>query len=143
MSIRFLVNPASGGGKGERAVSLLGEAAAKAGAELVVSQSVEDLAAQAEKAAAEGLERLVVAGGDGTFHHVAQGLTGSECAMGIVPLGRGNDLAGTLGIPGELSKALEVAIDGSVRRIDVGQVGPHWFLGYCGVGFDSLIAFIN
>ena len=140
MSIRFLVNPASGGGKGERALSLLGEAAAAAGAELVVSQSVEDLAAQARKAAEDGLERLVAAGGDGTLHHVAQALTGSECAMGLVPLGRGNDLAGTLGIPIDLPRAVEVAISGPVRRIDVGQVEGHSFLGYCGVGFDSEVA---
>jgi len=140
MSIRFLVNPASGGGKGERALSQLGEAAAKAGAELVISQNVEDLAAQARKAAEDGLERLVAAGGDGTFHHVAQGLAGSECAMGLVPLGRGNDLAGTLGIPSELPRAVEVAISGPVRRIDLGQVDRRFFLGYCGVGFDSEVA---
>jgi len=140
VSIRFLVNPAAGGGQGERALSPLGEAAAKAGAELVVSQNVEDLAAQARQAAEDGVERLVAAGGDGTFHHVAQGLTGSECAMGLVPLGRGNDLAGTLGIPSELPRAVEVAIGGPVRRIDVGQVDRHSFLGYCGVGFDSEVA---
>ncbi len=140
MSIRFLVNPAAGGGHGKRALSLLGEAAAKAGAELVVSQNVEDLAAQARQAAEDGVERLVAAGGDGTFHHVAQGLIGSECAMGLVPLGRGNDLAGTLGIPSELPRAVEVAIGGPVRRIDVGQVDRHSFLGYCGVGFDSEVA---
>ncbi|MEE9561659.1 MAG: diacylglycerol kinase family protein [Thermoanaerobaculia bacterium] len=140
MSIRFLVNPAAGGGQGERALSPLGEAAAKAGAELVVSQNVEDLAAQARRAAEDGVERLVAAGGDGTFHHVAQGLIDSECAMGLVPLGRGNDLAGTLGIPSELPRAVEVAIGGPVRRIDVGQVDRHSFLGYCGVGFDSEVA---
>lgn len=140
MSIRFLVNPGSGGGKGERARGLLGEVAAKEGAELVVSQSVEDLSLEASRAAEEGVERLVAAGGDGTFHHVAQGLAGSECAMGLVPLGRGNDLAGTLGIPSELPQAVEVAIGGSVRRIDVGRVGGHSFVGYCGVGFDSEVA---
>jgi diacylglycerol kinase (ATP) len=140
VSIRFLVNPAAGGGQGERALGKLGEAAAKVGTELVVSQNVEDLAAQARQAAEDGVERLVAAGGDGTFHHVAQGLIGSECAMGLVPLGRGNDLAGTLGIPSELPRAVEVAIGGPVRRIDVGQVDRHSFLGYCGVGFDSEVA---
>lgn len=140
MSSRFLVNPSSGGGKGKRALGLLGELAAEAGAELVVSRSAEDLVDQARKAAAEGVERLVVAGGDGTFHHAAQGLIGSECAMGLVPLGRGNDLRANLGIPNELPQAVEVALSGGVRRIDVGQVGPHSFLGYCGVGFDSEVA---
>ena len=123
MSIRFLVNPGSGGGKGERALDLLGEAAAKLGAELVVSKSAEDLVLEANRAAEDGVERLIAAGGDGTFHHVVQGLTGSECAMGLVPLGRGNDLAATLGIPDELPQAVEVAIEGSLREIDVGRVG--------------------
>jgi diacylglycerol kinase (ATP) len=140
MSIRFLVNPGSGGGKGKQALSRLGELAAKKDAELVVSKNAEDLSLEASRAAEEGVERLVAAGGDGTFHHVAQGLTGSKCVMGVVPLGRGNDLAGTLGIPSDLSEAVEVAIRGRVRDIDVGRVGGHSFLGYCGVGFDSEVA---
>lgn len=140
MRIRFLVNPASGGGKGEAALRRLRELAAKAGADLVVSKSAEDLSLQARLAAEKRVERLVAAGGDGTFHHVMQGLVGTDCAMGLVPLGRGNDLARSLGVPQQLPQAVEVAMGGPIRRIDVGQVEQQFFVGYCGVGFDSEVA---
>ena len=138
--IRFLLNPASGGGKGQRARDELERLASTREAELLVSRDADDLVLLASEAAEEGVGRLVVAGGDGTFHHVAQGLTGSRCAMGLVPLGRGNDLATTLGIPASLPAAVELAVGGPVREIDVGRLGGRSFLGYCGVGFDSEVA---
>ena len=138
--IRFLVNPASGGGKGRRAMPKLRSLAAATGGELYVSRDAADLSARARQAGDEGVERLIVAGGDGTFHHVVQGLTGTECALGLVPLGRGNDLANTLGISAVLEEAVERALEGSIRRMDVGQVGDRYFAVYCGVGFDSEVA---
>jgi diacylglycerol kinase (ATP) len=111
--------------------------ASRHGAGLVVSRKVGDLAAQARRAAEDGVERLLVAGGDGTMHHAAQGLAGSECALGVIPLGSGNDLAGTLGIPPDLDAAVARALGGEIRRIDLARVGETYCIGYAGVGFDS------
>ncbi len=135
--VRFLLNPAAGRGTGAAHIHRLRILASRAGAGLVSSKSAADLAEQARRAVADGVLRLVVAGGDGTLHHVAQGLAGTDCALGVVPLGSGNDLAGTLGIPPELEPAVQLALTGPVRRIDLARVGETLCIGYAGVGFDS------
>ncbi len=136
--VRFLLNPAAGRGAGAAHIHRLRILASRAGAGLVSSKSAVDLAEQARRAAADGVERLIVAGGDGTMHHVAQGLVGTGCALGVVPLGSGNDLAGTLGVPPhDLDGAVERALTGPVRRMDLARVGETWCIGYAGVGFDS------
>lgn len=137
MSVRFLVNPASGRGTGKAHLDRIRVLASKLGAGLCVSRKVSDLSEQARKAAEDGVERLLVAGGDGTMHHAVQGLAGTSCALGVIPLGSGNDLAGTLGIPPDLEAAVERALRGEIRRIDLARVGETFCVGYAGVGFDS------
>ncbi len=139
MRARVLLNPVSGAGRGRRAVPRLAELAAGAGpgTELVESASGADLERQARRAVEEGIERLIVAGGDGTFHQAIQGLAGGPCELALVPLGSGNDLAGSLGIPVELEAACELALTGEARPLDLGRAGDRWFASYCGVGFDS------
>ena len=135
--VRFLVNPAAGRGAGMAHLDRIRVLASHHGAGLVVTRKVSDLAAQARRAAEDGVERLLVAGGDGTMHHAAQGLAGTDCALGVIPLGSGNDLAGTLGIPPDLDAAVDLALHGTVRRIDLARVGETYCIGYAGVGFDS------
>lgn len=136
-SVRFLVNPKSGRGTGLAHLDRIRVLASQAGAGLVVSRSAVHLAEQARRAAEDGVERLLVVGGDGTMHHAAQGLTGTSCALGVIPLGSGNDLAGTLKVPPDLDAAVRRALSGEVRRIDLAKVGEVWCVGYAGVGFDS------
>lgn len=138
--IRFLVNPAAGRGTARARFEDLRILASRAGAGFVVSRDAADLAVQALRAAEDGVERLVVVGGDGTAHHVAQGLAGTTCAMGVVPLGTGNDLAATLNVPRDLAAAVRHALSGPVRRIDLIGVGETFCIGYAGVGFDSEVA---
>lgn len=135
--IRFLVNPSSGRGAGARHLDRLRILASHYGAGMAVSRSASDLPMQAYRAAQDGVERLVVVGGDGTMHFALQGLAGSDCAMGVVPLGSGNDLAGSLGVPTKLDEAVERAISGPIRKIDLIRVGPMFSASYVGVGFDS------
>ena len=138
--IRFLLNPAAGGGKGARSLPRLRDLAAAAGSEVWLSDSAADLTRLARRAVEGGVERLVVAGGDGTFHQVEQGLAGTQCALGLIPLGRGNDLARTLEVPEGLEEAVEFALQGPIHSIDLGRVDSYCFAGYCGVGFDSEVA---
>jgi len=135
--VRFLVNPAAGRGTARARFEDLRIAASRAGAGFVVSRNAADLAVQARRAVDDGVERLIVAGGDGTMHHAAQGLAGTPCAMGVVALGTGNDLAATLGLPRDLDAAVQSALTGPVRRIDLVRVGETVCIGYAGVGFDS------
>lgn len=91
----------------------------------------------AAAAAAAGVELLLAVGGDGTVNEVADGLLGSPAALGIVPVGSGNGLARSLGIPLEPRAALRVLETGVTRRMDVGFVNGRPFLNVAGAGFDA------
>ena len=71
-------------------------------------------------AVAEGVERIVVVGGDGTLHEVVNGLRlPASCRVGIVPGGTGNDLARSLGIPLDIEGAIEVVDKGDAYPTDL------------------------
>lgn len=141
MTLRLLANPAAGRGAGARHLARLAALADEAGAgPLRVSRGAAHLVEEARQAAADGIERLLVAGGDGTMHHVIQGLAGSGTALGVVPVGSGNDLAGTLGTPRDLGAAVRRAVSGPLRRIDLLRSGERWAVGYVGLGFDAEVA---
>lgn len=135
--IRFLLNPSSGRGAGAKMLDRLRIAASRRGAGLAVSRSAGDLIQHARRAAREGVERLFVAGGDGTMHWAIQGLVGTECALAPIPLGSGNDLAGTLGVPSDLDAAIERGLAAPLRAIDLLNAGGLVSVSYAGVGFDS------
>ena len=85
MKARILLNPRAGRGRGAKARSGIESIARRHGVELVVPEGIDALRAAARAAVAEGCERLLVAGGDGTYHQAAQELARTECAL--VPIG--------------------------------------------------------
>ncbi|HET6777371.1 MAG TPA: diacylglycerol kinase family protein, partial [Gemmatimonadales bacterium] len=66
-----------------------------------------------------GIDRVIVAGGDGTLNAVLQGLVGTDLPLGILPLGTANNLARTLRIPTSLPEAAEVAAGDARRAVDL------------------------
>jgi YegS/Rv2252/BmrU family lipid kinase len=87
--------------------------------------------------AVEANEVPVVISGDGLLGAVGGAMAGAETPLGIVPGGRGNDLARVLGIPDDPVEAVAVLAAGHSRRIDVGEANGKRFLGIVSVGFDS------
>jgi len=76
-----------------------------------------------------GMRTFVVAGGDGSVHHVAQALVNTEGVLGVVPVGSVNHLARDLQVPvDDWRAAFEVAVRGEVRQIDVGRVNGQYFI---------------
>lgn len=75
----------------------------------------------AADAAAGGYELVIAAGGDGTVREVATGLHlgGGVPRLGIVPVGTGNDLAFSLGLPTGVEEAMSVAIHGRIASLDL------------------------
>ena len=106
----------------------------------------EEATTYARQAVAEGYDVAVAAGGDGTVSEVANGLAGSEVALGMFPIGTTNVWALQMGIPPlwplrqhSLLEAAKVLAEGHIRRVDLGQVNGRYFLLWAGVGLDAKI----
>lgn len=70
----------------------------------------------------DGARRFVVVGGDGSVNEVVNGLDGAEgVEVAVVPRGTGWDFVRTFGIPRDLDAAVDVALHGAVREIDLGR----------------------
>lgn len=139
MKVFLLVNPAAGGG---RARSVAAEAARLLeekglAFEMAESASAQDLTALARAAGRSGAERIIIVGGDGTWHYALNGLVASGLPLALISCGRGNDTAKNLGLPREVSPAIEVALGGRVRDLDLVFTGTRHYFGVAGVGFDS------
>ncbi|KPK21277.1 MAG: hypothetical protein AMJ76_03035, partial [Dehalococcoidia bacterium SM23_28_1] len=90
-------------------------------AEWAFTRSPGDATAMAARAAHEERSLVVVCGGDGTLNEAANGLVGSKTALSFIPAGTANVWAKEAGIPRHPIAALEVAIRGQARRMDLGR----------------------
>jgi YegS/Rv2252/BmrU family lipid kinase len=91
----------------------------------------------AATAVAAGLQLVAICGGDGTVMACLGALSGTGLPVAIIPLGSGNLLARNLAIPLELDDALDVAVNGEDRQIDLGRLGDRPFAVMAGMGFDA------
>jgi diacylglycerol kinase (ATP) len=143
-----IVNPAAGGGRAARAMPWLRERlSVRSEARIEVTGRPGDAEALAADARRVGHDRVVAIGGDGTVQEVVNGLLAASppAELGIVPLGSGNDLARSLGLPAELASAWRVAVGSMTRATDVGRARngdgtERWFASAGGVGFDAQVA---
>ncbi|HXS32594.1 MAG TPA: YegS/Rv2252/BmrU family lipid kinase [Solirubrobacterales bacterium] len=138
MPLTLLVNPHSAHG---RTLKLLPKVEQELDARRIPfrverTRGLEDGAERALRAV-EAAEVPVVISGDGLLGAVGGAMAGSETPLGIVPGGRGNDLARVLGIPDDPAEAVAVLAAGETRRIDVGEANGKRFLGIVSIGFDS------
>jgi YegS/Rv2252/BmrU family lipid kinase len=85
------------------------------------------------------IDRVIVAGGDGTLNAAVQVLAELGLPLGIVPLGTANNLARTLEIPTDPRKAGEVIAAGHRRRIDLGRVNGRYFCTTASIGLSVQI----
>jgi YegS/Rv2252/BmrU family lipid kinase len=94
----------------------------------------------AKQAVAEGFEKVLAVGGDGTVNEILNGLAGRQTSLGIIPAGGANDFATHLGIPGDFEKALQVALHGTKRDVDLIKVQDRHFATVGGLGFGAKVA---
>lgn len=88
--------------------------------------------------------RIVLIGGDGTLHHMLPVLLTHRLALGVVPMGGGNDTARALGVADlPWQEALALALNGPTRRMDVGELltvrGRVPFISSLAIGFDAAV----
>ncbi len=100
-----------------------------------------------------GHDRVIAVGGDGTIQEVINGLMtagaapdGGRRSLGIVPAGRGNDLARSVFLPLDPMACLPIAVGPTSRRFDVGRAtsedgAVRYFGAAGGVGFDAEVAY--
>jgi diacylglycerol kinase (ATP) len=135
-----ILNPRAGLAA-ERARAALGRSPYWKSIEVRVTTGPGDARRFAQEAAAAGAEAVLAIGGDGTANEAAWGLLGSATAFGLVPMGSGNGLARTLGVPLAPDRALAVLAEAVPRAMDVGMVNGRPFLNVAGTGFDAQVAF--
>jgi len=98
----------------------------------------------AGRAVGEGRDLVVVCGGDGTISEAINGLAGSQTPLAVIPAGTANVWAKEVGLPRRPIDALQVALYGQARRMDLGRAGAgqegRYFFLMAGVGLDGQIA---
>jgi diacylglycerol kinase (ATP) len=146
MRIVAIVNPISGAGMDSHAagrrVAMIRDELKRRGLDSTIHLTeraghARELAAAAAAAHAD----LVIAwGGDGTVNEVGTGLTGTSTALGLIPAGSGNGLAGALGVPRDPRAAIARAIEGRTQAVDMGLMASRPFFNVAGIGFDAHVA---
>jgi diacylglycerol kinase (ATP) len=140
--IALLTNPTAGKGRGARYRDVARARLQDAGFAVrdLVGRDADEALDLARTCVADGVEAVVVCGGDGMVHLAAQALAHSDVALGIVPAGTGNDVARYLGVPRrDPVAAADRVIASRTRRIDLARVGSQWFVTVLAAGFDAVV----
>jgi len=138
--IAFLVNPASGAARRQDRTELIRRYCPSGIAyDILLWEKREQKEALFRQALNGDYEAVIAVGGDGTVNAVASALTGTDKALGIVPLGSGNGLARHLGIPLDPIKALGMLDKARIQKIDTCYLNQKTFFCTAGVGFDAHI----
>ncbi len=147
MPTLLLVNPVAGHGRAARAAA---EAVACCGrhwreVRVVTTRGPGDGVTLVKQAIAAGCARVLALGGDGTVHEAANGILSvpfdQRPALGIIPMGTGNDyakLSRTYGL--SVAAAVQSLAHARVTRLDVGQALGEYFINSIGIGFDAEVA---
>jgi YegS/Rv2252/BmrU family lipid kinase len=150
-SVRVILNPAAGRGYGARVEPKMRQCLEAEGVdfEMVRTQGPWHAVELAARAAEDGCETIVAAGGDGTANEIINGLmmaphSGGTRRMGVIPAGSGSDFATGIGLPTDLQEACRRIASGRCKTIDIGRVSipgqePRYFGNVVGVGFDGAV----
>ena len=138
----MLVNPASGRGTAARSATVAMTRLRDAGLAVHRLQGLDaaDAGVLARRAVDEGVDTLVVVGGDGLVNLAVNVLAHTGTALGIIPTGTGNDAARSLGVPRKDPRAAaDVVVAGRVRTVDLGRAGSAYFFCVVSAGFDAVV----
>jgi diacylglycerol kinase (ATP) len=138
--IAFVINPKSGSDKKtDREKLIRSLISVNYDSEIIVWKKVEDRDEIFRNVTSGDFDIAVAVGGDGTVSQLAEALSGTNVALGIIPFGSGNGLARHLGIPLDSAGAMKLLETGVIKKIDRGQINNRHFFCTAGVGFDARI----
>jgi diacylglycerol kinase family enzyme len=139
----FIANPRAGSVSARTREVMLKSLEADFRVEDAVTQAREHASELARDAVDRGFEAVIAFGGDGTINEVAQGLVGTDVALGILPGGTTNVMARSLGMPTDPVEATSYLAhrlrSGTRRRINVGRADKRYFLFSVGMGLDATV----
>ena len=96
-----------------------------------------------KEAVAEGCQRLVAGGGDGSINEIVNAIMQLPAAerpeLAVLPLGTANDFAMACGIPAEPSEALALAQTIDARPVDCAKANDRYFMNIASGGFGALV----
>lgn len=114
--------------------------------DLTVSERPDQLVDLAADAVQQGFTTLIIAGGDGSIGEIINGATHGwdetspfKITLGIIPLGTANDLCVNVGIPLDLSAAVQVIARGKTRGMDLGKCNERYFLNNSAAGLEPYV----
>lgn len=147
-AIQLIINPTAGRGRVRQFLPRLLRELSAAGVpfEHTLTAQPGEARELARRAAERGVRSIIAVGGDGTIHEVANGLVQAgnpEAALGIIPLGSGNDLAKAIGLPLDPLAVIAALREEKKRWIDLGQLGSRYFVNGLGIGLDGAVAWRN
>lgn len=134
----FIVNNTAGSGKAQKDFAVVKNILCERNTQYSVAYTeYKGHATEIAMSAAKAGEKLIVAvGGDGTVREVSAALIGTDCIMGILPFGTGNDMAKPLNIPLQPVDAILNVLAGNVRRMDMCRANDQFLSNVAGIGFD-------
>jgi len=152
---KLIYNPAAGKGAAQKNYPKVQAALSQHGLEYDVAFTEGpghglELARQSAEA---GYDLVIAAGGDGTVNEVINGLMLAQMngnkrpAMGVLPVGRGNDFAYGMNIPATIEEAALALAKNHRRTLDIGHVSGgdypegRYFGNGVGLGFDTVVGF--
>src|SRR3954471_14118383 len=114
------------------------------GAEIRLTSKRGSAARLAKTALGKGRDLIIAAGGDGTLNEVINGIGENlgDAAVGLIPLGTGNDFARTIGVPADIEEAIDLIRAGETRPVDLVRVtsdAVRYFVNVSAGGFSGLV----
>lgn len=147
------LNPKSGAGKCEKEWPHIRKKLVDAGIdfEYLKSEKHRQTIDHVKGAVKEGYRNIICVGGDGTLHHVVNGimlqqeLPTNQISVGMISLGTGNDWIKYYNIPSDYDKAIDVIKKGKTTLQDVGKLvysnrnEIEYFMNFTGIGYDAYV----
>jgi len=137
--MHFIINPASGNGRHSLSEAQLRGHFPSDTVKVDITSYRGHASDLVRRALQDKPDYIIACGGDGTVNEVASCLVSTDVVLGILPLGTGNGLASSLGLPLDLRQSIELLRGGTVSPIDVGTINGQPFFSNLGISVDATI----
>ena len=139
MRILVIVNPLAGGGKTLPLLPKIRHWLSECPHEFSfsITGSSDEMRSEIIKAPTQGINAMLLFGGDGTVHEALPAIAKTNIPFGFLPCGRGNDFARNIGLPSQLKKSCSLPSNPWLQEVDLPGVNGSPFISVAYTGFDA------